>query len=447
MMLCWETFDISVFLFIWFRFGLLCARIFGVFERAVEMEWFSLLQLMSTIANMNKHILHFCRSYLKSFRYLFEDVTAISMILILQSIIESYRWQEFNWFLGSIQYILLPILQGCLMSGIFQVGHDCGHGAFSPNTIVNDIVGTLCQTIFFFPYFSWKFSHAHHHFTANHLSKDGLFTPYTTKRSDVERIVRIKQGFLATATCWDLTKKLINFAILTVASYPFFLLFDTTRRPLHYNNCVHSKTDKFEWIAFYNPFCCYFNNNKRKMCLVSLSIACVMIWMYFLYVGGNYWGFWIMLRSFWLPHMVSIHIVVSLAVLNHNHEKAPKYHDKEWNWLRGQLSTCDWDLGFLNFFTHNACNTHVIHHLFCKMPHYHQIEATKCLLENVPEFRQYYIYQKEWFHLPAVWKAFNDVWFVNDWKDKDIAFFEIDVMKITDIVRRAVKHYGLKKAI
>ena len=50
----------------------------------------------------------------------------------------------------------------------------------------------------------------------------------------------------------------------------------------------------------------------------------------------------------------------------------PHYSDDEWDWLRGALATVDRSYGrLLNTLHHHIADTHVAHHLFSSMPHYH----------------------------------------------------------------------------
>lgn len=51
---------------------------------------------------------------------------------------------------------------------------------------------------------------------------------------------------------------------------------------------------------------------------------------------------------------------------------------QEWSYLRGGLTTLDRDYGWINNIHHDI-GTHVIHHLFPQIPHYHLIEAVSFL--------------------------------------------------------------------
>jgi len=67
--------------------------------------------------------------------------------------------------------------QGCVMTGLWVIGHECGHGGFSDSEIVNDIVGLIVHSYLLVPYFSWKTSHRRHHSNTNNLGRDEVFVP------------------------------------------------------------------------------------------------------------------------------------------------------------------------------------------------------------------------------------------------------------------------------
>ncbi|PNT52105.1 hypothetical protein POPTR_001G012500v4 [Populus trichocarpa] len=75
--------------------------------------------------------------------------------------------------------------------------------------------------------------------------------------------------------------------------------------------------------------------------------------------------------------------------LQHTHPALPHYDSSEWGWLRGALATMDRDYGILNKVFHNITDTHVAHHLFSNIPHYHAMEATKAIKPILGEFYQF----------------------------------------------------------
>ncbi|GFH20128.1 FA_desaturase domain-containing protein, partial [Haematococcus lacustris] len=82
--------------------------------------------------------------------------------------------------------------------------------------------------------------------------------------------------------------------------------------------------------------------------------------------------------------------LVMITFLQHTHPSLPHYDDKEWDWLRGALATVDRSYGVLDHVFHQSygvldhvfhhiADTHVCHHLFSYMPHYHAQEATEAM--------------------------------------------------------------------
>lgn len=86
----------------------------------------------------------------------------------------------------------------------------------------------------------------------------------------------------------------------------------------------------------------------------------------------------VILQVYIIPYLVVNNWLVTITLLQHTHPKLAHYNDKEWDWLRGALATVDRSYGFLDYFFHHIADTHVAHHLFSNMPHYHAEEARAC---------------------------------------------------------------------
>jgi len=63
------------------------------------------------------------------------------------------------------------------MTGLWVIGHECGHGGFSESPLVNDTVGLAVHSALLVPYFSWKISHRRHHSNTNNMDRDEVFVP------------------------------------------------------------------------------------------------------------------------------------------------------------------------------------------------------------------------------------------------------------------------------
>jgi omega-6 fatty acid desaturase (delta-12 desaturase) len=74
-------------------------------------------------------------------------------------------------------WILYSIITGTVATGMWVVAHECGHGAFSDNKILQDVVGYVYHTILLVPYFSWQRSHAVHHSRTNHTEEGETHVP------------------------------------------------------------------------------------------------------------------------------------------------------------------------------------------------------------------------------------------------------------------------------
>ena len=67
-------------------------------------------------------------------------------------------------------WIAYSAITGTAAMGLWVLGHECGHGAFSDNKMLQTVVGYTLHSAFLVPYFSWQRSHAVHHANTNHVT-------------------------------------------------------------------------------------------------------------------------------------------------------------------------------------------------------------------------------------------------------------------------------------
>lgn len=81
--------------------------------------------------------------------------------------------------LRALAYALYTTVAGIILTGIWILAHECGHGAFSPSKRVNDLVGFILHSALLVPYYSWKITHARHHKAAGDLQRDVVYVPHS----------------------------------------------------------------------------------------------------------------------------------------------------------------------------------------------------------------------------------------------------------------------------
>lgn len=112
-----------------------------------------------------------------------------SLYLAVNLLIVAALWQAATY-ISLLPEILRPlvwfswwIVQGFFFTGLWVIGHECGHRAFSPYKLVNDAVGTVLHSFLLVPYHSWRISHGLHHKNTAHMTRDQVFVPPT--RSEI----------------------------------------------------------------------------------------------------------------------------------------------------------------------------------------------------------------------------------------------------------------------
>jgi omega-6 fatty acid desaturase / acyl-lipid omega-6 desaturase (Delta-12 desaturase) len=79
--------------------------------------------------------------------------------------------------------------QGCFMTGVWVLAHECGHQAFSPYKWLNHCVGMVLHSALLVPYHSWRISHGNHHKNTCSMENDEVFVPPTRSEYNGAEIV------------------------------------------------------------------------------------------------------------------------------------------------------------------------------------------------------------------------------------------------------------------
>nr|XP_043635244.1 delta(12) fatty acid desaturase DES8.11-like [Erigeron canadensis] len=266
-----------------------------------------------------------------------------------------------------LNYLAWPIYwfcQSCVYIGLWTIGHDLGHDSFSEYNWLNNTLGFFLHSFLLSPYFSFKYSHRSHHAHTGSIEYDLVWVPKRKSDALFSEVLNNPVG---------------NFFLMCLR-----LLIGV---PLYYTFNLNGR--KYNTFAshFY-PKSPMFNDSERK--LVWLTDAGLVITCYAFYkvvtANGTSWFFCI----YGIPWMIMNAQFALITMMNHFHPALAHYDSKEWDWLRGALSTVDRDFGRIlnNVYHDNPCG-HVVHHLFSKIPHYHLVEATKAIKPVLGDYYKY----------------------------------------------------------
>ncbi|XP_022556026.2 acyl-lipid omega-3 desaturase (cytochrome b5), endoplasmic reticulum isoform X1 [Brassica napus] len=204
--------------------------------------------------------------------------------------------------------------------------------------------GTLFWAIFVLGH-DWRISHRTHHQNHGHVENDESWVPLPEKL----------YKNLPHST------RMLRYTVpLPMLAYPIYLWYRSPGKE----------------GSHFNPYSSLFAPSERK--LIATSTTCWSIMLATLV----YLSFLVdpvtVLKVYGVPYIIFVMWLDAVTYLHHHghDEKLPWYRGKEWSYLRGGLTTIDRDYGIFNNIHHDI-GTHVIHHLFPQIPHYHLVDATR----------------------------------------------------------------------
>lgn len=324
----------------------------------------------------------FERSTWTSLRYTLVDVALVALLFAATKYINS---PALPWFAPLLLWPLYWVCQGCIMTGCWVIAHECGHRAFSDNIGLGDAIGLFLHSSLLVPYHSWRISHAKHHANTNSMENDEVFIPYT--RSEVGPFTPYED--IAPPKAFAL--RMVAIVKMLLFGWPVYLINHTTGK----------KYGKF--TSHFVPSSPLFDDRQRYLVVIS-DIALVAVAGVLTMLGLRN-GFGWLFCVYGVPYLIVNMWLVLITDLQHTDVRLPHFRGQEWTWLKGALCTIDRDYGFLNHVFHHIGDTHIAHHIFHRMPHYHAQEATRAL---IPVLGNYYTRTNVSPGLRGIWQALWD---------------------------------------
>ena len=315
----------------------------------------------------------FVRSLPKSLAYLCADLAIVTALFLfalrgiprLVALLPPTPPQPARFALQATLWLAYWFFQGAHCTGLWVTAHECGHGAFSDYQQLNDLVGFLLHTAMLVPYYSWKHSHRRHHSNTGSIERDEVFVPALSAE---ERPLWHAAWY-----------RLGHLTFQQVLGWPSYLLFNASGR--EYSGPA--------WVSHFNPLSPIFSPRERIEVGVSAAGVAAAAWTLWSVAHGSA-GWLPVVQLYLVPYFIVNFWLVMITYLQHTHPSLPHYRETDWDWVRGALSTVDRSYGpYLDAAFHHIADTHVAHHLFSGMPHYHAEKATKALKEVLGEYYQY----------------------------------------------------------
>ncbi|KAI9277110.1 fatty acid desaturase-domain-containing protein [Phascolomyces articulosus] len=368
-------------------------------KRGWEIPDFSIKEIRDTIP---AHCFH--RDTFRSFLYLFHDL----FLVFILGYTATYFSTASTFPLRICLWILYWIAQGIVFSGIWVLGHECGHYAFSQSKIINNLIGSLLHYPLLTPYHSLRITHGLHHKGTGHMSKEQSFLPMTRSKIGLPPRTADPEGdgphkMFDDTPIAVLLEMLIGFS----TGLPLFIL----------TNAGGQLYPDSWWTSHFNPYCPIFD--KHQFSDVIQSIIGISTMFGFLIYLGQTLGFWTIIQFYVMPYMASNIILTVIFYLQHIHPSIPHYRENVWNFHRGAALTVDRSYGsILDHFFHHVGDTHVVHHFFSRIPHYHAIEATRYIKKALGK----HYFQDETAFYIALWKIWTQCRFIED--EGDVVFYK-----------------------
>lgn len=260
------------------------------------------------------------------------------------------------------------------MAGLFILGHDCGHEAFSRRRAVNTLVGHLCMSPILTGFHGWRLAHAHHHARAQLRGDDTDWPERMLARAEFEQASR-RVRLATRAGYGSPVGLLVGFFVGVVRRtamerlFPQVKLGARARRDLRVSNLA--------------------------MAFATGSIVA------FLFVTLGFAG---VMKHYAIPLYMGMVVGALFTYLHHSGEGALVFDATSWTPVRGQVvSTFDvrFARSFEALFFH--INRHPPHHLSPRIPWYNLPRAMDALRAAYPTL---HIERRfSWRYLVRAWRV------------------------------------------
>ncbi|GAA5849384.1 hypothetical protein JCM3766R1_006062 [Sporobolomyces carnicolor] len=374
----------------------------------------------------------FERSVVRSSLYVLQDVVLMLSLAYLATYIDPSFGQDGAVVDGRAgiackwaAWVAYWTFQGWVMTGLWVLGHECGHQAFSTSKTINNAVGLVIHSFLLVPYHSWRISHARHHAATGHMDRDQVFVPRTldersrnwveNPRSKGKNAVGDKGRSIELD---ELLEDAPLYRLVTLIGQQFF------GWPLYLIMNASGQTSYPAWTNHFSPNSIIFDARHRYAIVLS-DLALLVTVVAFYLVSHRFdpeEGRASFIKFYFVPYLVVNNFLVAITFLQHTDSRLAHYRGDAWTFARGALSTIDREFIWSSFvgkrLLHGICETHVAHHDFLDRKARERQEQEQ---EDGVQVVEYYVSTNENF-VKSLWKSYQECRFVD--REGDIVMYK-----------------------
>jgi len=251
------------------------------------------------------------------------------------------------------------LFSGWCFTGIFVIGHDCGHMAFSKRRWVNEAVGHVCLAVGYTAFHNWRIWHNHHHAKTQLRGQDPDWPERMLTRAEYDK-----------APIGDKAHVRLGFGTPLGMLVGFWVgMFRRT------------------FMKTMAPQITLTRGAPRELLFSSVFMFAVsgsIIWSL-----AHFGGPWPLVKYYLVPTFIAATHGALLTYLHHTSADALVFDDAEWTPLRGQVIST-FNVRFPRWIEAMwfDINIHLPHHLAPKIPWYHLRQAAEAIKKERPEMYQ-----------------------------------------------------------
>lgn len=250
-------------------------------------------------------------------------------------------------------FYLLPFawaFAGTAATGLFVIGHDCGHRSFMKSMFWNNLIGTICFAPLLYPFHAWRISHNTHHSHTNKLQIDTAWQPVREK------------DYAENGPVNQLAQRLIR--------GPLYFLGSVGHLVYEHFDMSRFKGDEVEKVKESTYVITYF----------------VLIFFPLVYAFSGFAG---ILKFWFVPWLVFHFWMSTFTLVHHTAPHIPFLEQAKWRDSVAQLQHtvhCRYP-AWVDFLCHDI-SVHIPHHVSTAIPHYNLRFAHDSLKKNWGPYMQ-----------------------------------------------------------